>query len=217
MRNSALLLFSLLASVAGGCLDRRDTAFDARTKCSRCHGSAARAGSDLVQAAPPTDLGGNTDPAYTGVGAHQAHLSASTTHDAVACDECHVVPAEVDSPGHAETLGPAKVVFGSLASTGARTPVWDRANLTCTGTYCHRDSLPQWTRPRSSAEACGSCHGLPPPPPHMTVTPNRDCVFCHGQVIDAARNIIRPDLHLNGKVDVVPLACDTCHGHDQPG
>ena len=39
-----------------------------------------------------------------------------------------------------------------------------------------------WTAPRSSQQACGSCHGLPPPAPH----PQSDrCDACHSEVIDA--------------------------------
>src|SRR6516165_1461699 len=58
--------------------------------CTRCHG-----GTDNATGAPPRDLHGNTDTASISVGAHTSHLNASHgIAGAVACESCHVVPAD---------------------------------------------------------------------------------------------------------------------------
>ena len=201
----------LAALSAPGCLKRRDepvTNADV-ARCTSCHGDANRAGDFVHRAAPPVDLAGNTDPSYPGVGAHDIHLNASGTHAALACDECHVVPAAVDSPGHADSALPAEVVFGTLAKTGEREPVFDAATQTCGNTYCHRTAEAVWSLPRTSADACGTCHALPPPAPH----PQSDrCSTCHADVIDAEGRIIAPELHVDGSVEYKAGDCKNCHG-----
>lgn len=196
------------------CLDRRDEpqADPALTRCTSCHGDPSRAGDYLARAAPPYDLLRATDPSYPGVGAHQIHLNPGTTHAAVACVECHVVPADVNSPGHADDGPPGDVTFGTLAAQGDRTPTYHAATRTCESSYCHRDALPVWTEPRDSTTACGSCHGLPPPAPH----PQSDrCSVCHGEVIDEERHFIAPERHVDGVVDYAPGDCKSCHGSDR--
>ncbi len=218
-RSHATGLFALVVTIAGlsslvpGCADRRanDTTPSTRA-CTACHGSPNNPGSDLVKAAPPIDLDGNTDPSYPGVGAHQFHLQPSKTHAAVACDECHVVPKTTGAVGHADSKRPAELTFGALAKTGDREPSYNPATRACTDSYCHKDSDARWNKPRSSDDACGSCHGLPPPPPHVQV---QECYRCHGDVIDENRNFIAPEKHVNGVVDVIELNCSSCHGSDQ--
>ena len=202
-----------LALSTSACLqpkaDSTQTADVAR--CTTCHGDAARTGDYLLRAAPPTDLAGGTDPSYPGVGAHSIHLSASSTHVAFACSECHVVPDRTDAPGHADHGSPATLVFGALATSGGHTPRYDVATRSCRDSYCHGDSDAVWNAPRSSRAACGSCHGLPPAPPHPQST---RCSLCHGAVVDVAMNVISPDLHVNGVVDVTTAeaSCTSCHG-----
>ncbi|HET7538587.1 MAG TPA: CxxxxCH/CxxCH domain-containing protein, partial [Polyangiaceae bacterium] len=158
------------------------------------------------------DLGQQTSPSYPGVGAHDNHLNQTSTHAAVACSECHHVPDSVDSPGHADDALPADVVLGSLAQQGDRHPVYDPQARTCQNNYCHRDARAVWTQPRSSNEACGTCHGVPPPAPH----PQSDkCNGCHGAVIDADRHFIAPERHVDGTVDYQPSDCKVCHGSDK--
>jgi predicted CxxxxCH...CXXCH cytochrome family protein len=213
---ASVALAAALAIGTRGCLSRRDgDSTPSRSPCTSCHGSESRVGSDLLKAAPPFDLAGSTSTASRGVGAHQIHLSDAETHALVACEQCHTVPKEVASPGHADTTGdsgpqrPADVpLLGALAGLGGRSPSYDPEKLTCTDTYCHREAQPRWTEPRSSSEACGSCHGLPPPAPHPQ---KDDCVRCHGSVVDANRQFIRPELHVNGTIDTT-LTCHACHG-----
>src|SRR4051794_3608615 len=61
---------------------------------SSCHGGD-------TSNAPPMSITQATATTSVGVGAHQAHMTvAPSWHRAVQCADCHVVPAEVGSPGH---------------------------------------------------------------------------------------------------------------------
>jgi predicted CxxxxCH...CXXCH cytochrome family protein len=202
-----------LGLLCASCLERSAQEKDTRpSECTICHGSPDRAGSEPLRAAPPNDLEGHSDVVYPGVGAHQIHLSASATHTAVACDECHVVPATVSAPGHIDSLPPAEIVFGRTASANGRgSPLYDPSTHTCRNVYCHGPAAPVWNQPRTSEEACGTCHTLPPAPPHVVFD---KCSVCHGSVVGPDnRTIIDPSRHVDGVVEVsVPAACDTCHG-----
>ncbi|MCA9595214.1 MAG: CxxxxCH/CxxCH domain-containing protein [Myxococcales bacterium] len=209
----AAVSLAALSALAPGCLDRRSEDTSPKTlECTSCHGSPNNPGSDLVKSAPPIDLNGNTDPSYPGVGAHQNHLHDGPTHAAVPCQECHVVPTTTGQKGHADTDRPAELTFGELAKTGGRDPSYSAAARSCTDTYCHQNAETRWTHPRSSADACGSCHALPPPLPHPAV---EQCENCHGEVIGANMKFIAPEKHVNGKVEVIDLTCSTCHGSEQ--
>ncbi|MGE5784979.1 MAG: CxxxxCH/CxxCH domain c-type cytochrome, partial [Myxococcales bacterium] len=170
-------------------------------RCNTCHGSTA-------DGAPPTDIGGGEATNRRGVGAHTAHLRASQTHGPIACSECHVVPTAWDSQGHADTSLPAEISFGALAMSSGARPRYLGDTVSCTGTYCHGGSTPVWTGPRTSEQACGSCHALPPALPHPQTN---DCSVCHGAVIDAQRRFVMPDLHVDGRVQV-EQTCTACHG-----
>jgi predicted CxxxxCH...CXXCH cytochrome family protein len=198
------------------CVTRRhESEQEARPNgCATCHGDPSRPGDALVQAAPPRDVSGGTEPGYPGVGAHLLHLERGKTHGAVACTECHVVPERTDSPGHADDGAPAEIVFGALAMRDHRAPSYDPVARTCSDTYCHRDAGAVWTEPRSSEAACGSCHGLPPPPPHPA---SEQCSNCHGEVVDAGRHFIAPELHVDGKVQLLATSCAQCHGSGEQG
>jgi predicted CxxxxCH...CXXCH cytochrome family protein len=203
-----------LALVAGlssaSCLEPRGSGrSDPLEGCAACHGDSQRAGSALLRAAPARDLSGASDPAYAGVGAHEIHLLGSATHGPVACDECHVVPQRTDSPGHADDAAPAELVFGRVARAGGAKPSYDPIARRCDDSYCHGGARAVWTEPRDSKAACGSCHGLPPPPPHPSSTL---CSTCHGDVIDAAMRFKAPELHVNGVVELSAERCTQCHG-----
>ena len=208
-----MLAAAVSALLAPACLELREQpASDAEAaRCTSCHGDATRSGDYLRLSAPPKDLGQHTIPGYPGVGAHENHLNASSTHAAVACNECHVVPDAVETPGHADDGPPGDVTFGTIAKTGNLNPSYDPATRTCQTSYCHREGWSVWTEPRSSSDACGTCHGLPPKAPH----PQSDrCYACHADVIDADRHFIAPERHVDGIVDYVAGDCKTCHGSD---
>jgi len=217
-KNRTLLgvgLTLVTVAAATSCLSRRDGDTPRKAnECAACHGDPRRRGNALLQAAPPRDLSGATDVHYPGVGAHLIHLQASATHAAVACDECHRVPERVDSPGHAEDGAPAEIIFGALAKAQDHHPGYDSVARRCENSYCHGAAVAVWTRPRSSDEACGSCHGLPPSAPHPQ---SRLCHTCHGEIIDSAGKFVNPALHVNGEVNLAATSCTQCHGSgDEP-
>jgi predicted CxxxxCH...CXXCH cytochrome family protein len=184
--------------------------------CVGCHGSGDNP-------APPIDVLGRSDETLQTVGAHREHLEAlHKVSSPVACSECHLVPAQFDSPGHVDHAPPA-VVFppdaGSLARADGAVPTYDHATATCTA-YCHGSGagLSQDTAPginRTPAfnggpgqAACGSCHGIPPQIPGQSFHNGQTlttCYQCHGSSVTPAGNIIVDaagnSKHLNGRVD----------------
>jgi predicted CxxxxCH...CXXCH cytochrome family protein len=177
--------------------------------CNICHGNEKNA-------APPLDTAGNASTSAPGVGAHQVHLADSALRKAIACGECHKVPASVDEPGHLDHPLPALLTFGPLASAGGAVPSFDAQALTCT-VYCHGATLsgggataPVWTRVDGSQTSCTSCHGYPPPAPH----PQRSqCALCHPGTVQADGSIdVNGGLHINGSVESVGSGCTGCHG-----
>ena len=169
--------------------------------CVGCHGSG-------TDPAPPIDLEGQSDPALKTVGAHQQHLHAlHKLASPVPCNECHLVPAKVDSPGHIDHAPPADVFppdAGDLARRDSAPLSYDAGTATCLS-YCHGSGakLAQDTSPGINRApifnggpgqaACGSCHGIPPQIPnepfHAGKTIN-DCYRCHGESVTPAGNII---------------------------
>lgn len=118
---------------------------DAAKGCAGCHGKG-------MTGAPPPDLTGGTTRDQRGVGAHEAHLNGlSHLAPPVTCRECHLVPANVEAPGHfgghqvgADAVAGAEVfvpdpsgVVGDLASRDGAKPQWDSQAVTCAGVYCH--------------------------------------------------------------------------------
>ncbi|HEY3359815.1 MAG TPA: hypothetical protein VGQ83_41580 [Polyangia bacterium] len=182
--------------------------------CSSCHGSAQNP-------APPTDTSGRADPALPSVGAHQAHVNpdpATSISAPVACGECHVVP---DAARPFEHINDAvEVTFGGLATANGVPAAW--SGTTCQS-YCHGATLsagtnttPAWTTVDGSQAACGTCHGLPPAPPHPQ---SGKCGGCHAKVIDLDGNFVDKTLHINGRVDLDMVGpggpCTSCHGSTQ--
>jgi predicted CxxxxCH...CXXCH cytochrome family protein len=207
----ALFTAAFAALLPPACLDTREqpkTDPDV-ARCTGCHGDPSRPGDYLAAAAPPFDLSRQSVTGSPGVGAHSIHLNPGATHAAIACDECHVVPERVDSPGHADDASPADVTFGVLARQGERSPEYDPARRTCVDSYCHQEARPVWSEPLDSDGACGSCHGLPPPSPH----PQSDrCFACHGEIVDADRHFLAPERHVDGVIDYAAGDCQLCHG-----
>lgn len=174
-----------------------------------CHGTDS-------SNAPPKSISGATETTAVAVGAHQQHLNAASTwHRPVACADCHVVPAEVGSPGHMDGDGKAEVTFSMTAGPGA---AWN--GTTCT-TRCHGSTAiggaqptPTWTRVDGSQATCGSCHGVAPPAPHPANASK--CATCHPTLEEDSVTFRDPASHIDGKVDVVGAGatggCTSCHG-----
>lgn len=176
--------------------------------CEACHSAPPpqHASGDCVNCHPdpsddPRHVNGQLDltfdPACDGchgappeTGAHVAHMNAGAITAALRCQTCHVVPEAVEDEGHLDP-DPVEVVLarGRFEAGG------------CVETGCHHGRggavpAPQWLG-GPEAGACDGCHG-DPPPGH----PNWECDNCHGAVVDAARRIIAPELHINGVVEV---------------
>lgn len=168
---------------------------DTLIACNSCHGSS-------TNDAPNS-------------GAHQSHLLAGTISSALSCSSCHTVPAAISANGHIDGDGVAEVIFSGLAIVDNTAPTWN--GTSCSNSYCHGATLsggsltsPVWSTVNGSQAACGTCHGLPPGPPH----PIQDnCENCHSAVVDATGNIINTALHIDGNVDLDSyLPCNGCHG-----
>ncbi len=205
------------ARIQGGCKCQSRTCYydpsappaDETQGCRTCHGS-------LDNAAPPRSVAGSTSTTEIGVGAHQTHLNGGKNSRPVSCSECHLVPTSVGDPGHIDSPLPAEVIFGSLANASEIAANWDRTTATC-NTYCHGKSLPggkhttpTWTKVDGTEAACGSCHGLPPPPPHPFATDN--CDQCHAPTAGPNLTIANRNTHVDGVVQGAGGACDSCHG-----
>jgi predicted CxxxxCH...CXXCH cytochrome family protein len=193
-----------------------DGEIEAVVDCYSCHGTQD------TKAAPPPALNGSDQTSDIGVGAHQAHMLDNNISKAISCEQCHTVPQSVRAPGHwpdASEEPRAEVTFGSLAKTGGVNPAWDRDQGKCTNTYCHGASLnggtavePIWTRVDRSQIKCDSCHGNPPPPPHIQGAWIAKCATCHSKSVDANGDIrVANGTHINGRVEM-SARCYSCHG-----
>lgn len=180
-----------------------------QSNCTFCHGTrlASYTSASLVKAAPPLGTRGETSPSQAAVGAHKTHLLGNAIGRAVACTDCHAdLPTSL-----AHVLGqPPTVEFGAAARRGGAAPTWN--GVSCAASYCHGSTLdaggtnhtPSWTGGAAQA-ACGTCHGAPPPAPHMNRT---DCGACHPGYGASSVNLAN---HLNGNVDY-SVTCSSCHG-----
>ena len=185
--------------------------------CSNCHGGAQNP-------APPFALSGATAATEVAVGAHQIHLRDTPIRSAIPCAECHLVPAAADSPGHIDSP-PADVTFGMLATeSGAAMPWWSRSpEARCSGVYCHGATMrspppqgPTWTFAQEPDPGrpgiCATCHGWPPPAPHVQLT---GCNGCHSAtvLIDGTIDLLGGK-HIDGALQVaVSGGCAGCHGY----
>ncbi|MEQ1503030.1 MAG: CxxxxCH/CxxCH domain-containing protein [Myxococcota bacterium] len=178
--------------------------------CTACHGSSGNP-------APPVALGGESDPASRGVGAHEGHL-ASTLSLPTPCESCHTVPATVDAEGHVDSDWPAEVHWGGIA---AGSDPFDAVGLTC-AVYCHGVTLgaggsnttPEWLGGAPEA-ACGTCHGNPPPTAsHSGVDPSA-CTRCHADGgLDDVQHHVDGALQVVGGTTGGESCAQGCHGTD---
>ncbi len=214
---SSLILAASVA-VFSGCADPRPSASagsgggapGGSKACTLCHGDATRAetaANPMLPAAPPKGTKGETDVTARAVGAHQLHLQGGSLRAGISCAECHVVPT---TAAHANNK--VDLTFGTLASSGGATPAWN--GNSCSASYCHgefpggdRTNAPVWTQVR--AASCGTCHGVPPAAPHPPVAADASCGTCHTGYTATTVNL---STHIDGKVDVGPLTCTSCHG-----
>lgn len=178
------------------------------SSCNACHsGELALTGCTACHGLPPVDSGhlpyGMAENAY---GAHAAHARYE-------CTECH---ASVGDLSHASAL-PADVSFeqAQLARLEEFSdPEYEHrgvpgsGNGTCAANYCHSDGNErpgQDTLEWVGGEAtCTSCHLIPPPPPHTTLTV---CYVCHGNVDPSSQypddiRFVDDSTHVDGRVQL---------------
>ncbi len=216
------LVIAVAASVIGCSSPRSPAEQEPSTQtCTNCHGDPANG-----NAAPPRSVAGATSTDDVRVGAHQQHLHASGIRAALTCDECHVVPQNVDDPGHIDKPT-ADLTWGPIASARGVTPTYqpsaDGTTATCTN-YCHGAAFaagngavhaPVWTKVDGSQAGCGTCHGIPPPAPHPPAASATACATCHPATMNPDGSInVAGNRHINGIVDVVGSDgdCTGCHG-----
>jgi len=162
--------------------------------CNTCHGN-------LVNSAPPRDLSNNFSTSARGVGAHQSHVKEGKISLGFDCNECHIKPSVLRSPGHLDGSNGAEVIFQDSSLARHKTPsgigeyivpnpVYSFDNLTCSNTYCHgyfrngnMSNLPRWNVVDGSQASCGTCHGLPPSGTHPSVSSTSCANACHSDVV----------------------------------
>ena len=117
--------------------------------------------------------------------------------------------------GHIDSVRPAELAFSGVALAAGATPTYE--NGTCSSTSCHgavfpenhesggSNTTPRWNRVDGTEAACGSCHGLPPPPPHPYASPEFPCHACHMNIGEDDRTFLYPELHVDG---IITLAVE---------
>ena len=168
--------------------------------CWSCHGD------QISKSYPPRAVNG-----ADGIGAHVKHMEATATmmSPAVACADCHSIPAQW-TDGHYQTGYPADVSMANSAKAkmnGANptfTPEMNPANGiggTCANVYCHGGNMPGgstngadittvWT---ATSTGCNFCHGTPPNSGTHSgseVFPG-DCAGCHPDTMNISGQIDR--------------------------
>ncbi|MGD8780228.1 MAG: CxxxxCH/CxxCH domain-containing protein [Ignavibacteria bacterium] len=192
---------------------------DGPEACNTCHGDF----NDADKIAPPNSIAGSSSTSDRGVGAHDTHLFNAAIANVAACEECHVVPAELNSDGHLDSDGMAEVDFSGSIFSSPSAPSYSATSLQCSNTYCHgnfvfskeesdyptiytEDQIAgnnfslTWNNVGQGEAECGSCHNLPPTG-HTSYSIEK-CVFCHGGVVDSEGNIIDPAKHINDEKNV---------------
>lgn len=184
--------------------------------CTSCHAEADAHGTSLtsptLHANGKVDLGdgsggcgachGTGDDPWPKTGAHAAH-AAPTSAKSVPCATCHAVPSAGER--HPVAAGAAKVRLAGLAVRGGSQATYDPVNKTCAATYCHDGAggtrpAPRWLDAPPTT-TCGSCHAIPPPPPHAQVT---TCAggMCHDGIVETgAITVAGRARHVDGVVD----------------
>jgi len=193
-------------------LERRDWDFGV---CAACHGSDFSGGKSGVSCLACHEEGvtacSTCHDAEPQTAAHPAHLARFE------CAACHQVPDRWNAEGHILRDGhadppPAEITFGEAArwrpefASDSSEPTYDSDTGTCSGVYCHGDTLgdpaatttrPVWTA--SNQAECGSCHGTPPASHAAT----ESCTTCHPSSAG----------HVDGELAIgTGPGCSGCHG-----
>ncbi|MCA9545411.1 MAG: CxxxxCH/CxxCH domain-containing protein, partial [Myxococcales bacterium] len=196
-----------LASGHGQFLEARGYPLDACYGCHAVEGTRAEGACNSCHEQGVNDC--ETCHAEPG-GAHDVHVRFG-------CETCHVVPGDLASPGHLEDRGAEDVRFAGAAVLRGHAPAYDAQTRGCSDTACHAGAgaalpVPRWN---DGSQPCGACHGTPPPN-----HPNDRCDRCHGEVVDAAGEIIDASKHADGVLqarDWLGFGCGECHGQgDDP-
>lgn len=191
--------------------------------CARCHtemdesGSALRASALHLNGVVDVGSGDGSCGACHGEQGdpwprdtvHRAHRDTALT-TAIDCASCHQVPPQIAAPGHLD--GRVDVRFTGRALLAGLPALYDASDQSCRNVACHAASLtsapaaPQWTLGALAGDGCGSCHGAPPPPPHVQ-QPGCGGALCHGAEVAGGaptRSITASGraLHIDGKVEV---------------
>lgn len=193
--------------------------------CSECHGGgldncvACHGGLNDSTGAPPYGLRGMIDDTALAVDAHNSHLNGLLISDGVPCGSCHIVPEHpwdtthfdfsiYDGTGTIDSI--AEIIWGDIENAGG---LWSRETKSCTNTYCHgnfnygyTDNSPVWTE--TDQALCGSCHD----DGNDIFQMNRGHIFhyyngvgcesCHASTVDEGLNIIGPQLHVDGQINI---------------
>ena len=179
-----------------------------QTSCTFCHGT-----SPSGPASPPVDTQGRSATSNVSVGAHEAHVTTALTTP-LACTVCHPDRAGsnvLTDAAHVDGDGRAEVVFGARAGAAASYARASDTSATCASTSCHGAGPIEWTG--TTALGCASCHGAPPPAPHVSIT---SCGTCHAGYTATG---VDPATHLNGRVEAssphaAGYSSPTAHGYE---
>jgi len=203
-----------------------------RTDCTYCHGGQAD-----QTGAPPRDVDGASS-AISFI-AHSVHVDGGI-HAPFQCSQCHDAPTDVLSPGHMfdSTPGSAEVDFARGLSAGGS---YASSTGTCNDNYCHGNGRETGSySDLSGPTECNSCHGYNEDPQRLSgqhaahiqggllafLLPTSICSDCHSRVVDAEGQVIAPELHVNGEVNLdLPSTityngstCDgSCHNTSHSG
>jgi predicted CxxxxCH...CXXCH cytochrome family protein len=221
--------------VAQGCDDchAQEGAPGWRTDCTFCHGG------DLDgSGAPPRDLDGDKDKADLSFGAHPEHTADGTGtigHPTYGCAQCHQVPTDGLTPGHAID-GTAARAEVDLTAGDAFEGGYDPSSRTCSNLYCHGDGqTPSGVvSDGDGALDCDACHATTTGwtamsgthATHLDVS-GVTCADCHAPVVNAANDVVDGDRHVDRAVDLdlattgwvtATTTCTiSCHGEDHDG
>jgi predicted CxxxxCH...CXXCH cytochrome family protein len=189
------------AQAACGTCHGKPPASHAQSECATCHSSGKHIDA-VVDVATSCNGGchGDAKSAAPATGAHRAHLEGGYFTQPLACNECHRVPTAVGDAGHLDSLAPAELVFGLLATARGAVASWNGSRCS---TYCHGASTPAWAGTGATDAYCGSCHGLPPATsPHLMSMQLTDCVGCHQETVGPFANVLVGNgKHMNGVAD----------------